>query len=301
MFNEYIKLQFIDTLVNTEVAKHAFKTSESYEDAYQKDLFDFNQAECQAYQSKLFESFSYESRRKYRQILTKYAKWCIKQGYTTSDFSKYINQQKSYNSGTIWVSTPMMLKLRMDATFYPHSMMTADAAKRCFIWMAYLGIPKERVMSIKDQDIHLGDSPYIAVDDMMYKIIDEAIEDFNICLNSTGYKVIGNIGQLSSVLPKKDTDYFLRTNRISVPSYWQYNNTLLHKAERNKVKFTLNYQYIFECGSFYRAYLREKDGEPLDLSECCVARLRVKKEPTAPLIKMVIADYNCWKEEFNLK
>ena len=309
MYNESIKQEFLASQVKSVRYKfeYIFKLSEPFELQYKKDLYAFTYAEVFKFQQELFLRCSFITRSNSHRLLKRYARWAINNELTSNNFAAYCNPMIS-NNKTAWVSTPMVLKQRMDLIFDSVENKTTDIAKRCFLWAAFVGISKKRVMDIKDKDVVLGDENYVIVDEWRYYLPEEAARDFELCLKTDGYRVLHCTKNFyTEPYPKRESDFFFRTHRVAKPLFISYKSLVADKCEECNANFIMTYDWIQESGIFYRTYSNELLGITPDFYELLQERypegLSRSVERGSKLsyhIKVAEVDYNNWKSEFGL-
>lgn len=84
------------------------------------------------------------------------------------------------------VSSPLYFNKYLDILFSPVKLDTVDNLYRCSAWLLYFGVKLDDIVSIKISDVDLY-KRRIVYDNQVYKILDEALDVFESCVNAKSF------------------------------------------------------------------------------------------------------------------
>lgn len=311
MFNESLKNKFINSTRKGNDVSSLFVSSQPYEEKYGKDLCQFSQDELQDFVNHCLGVM--ESTKRSRLMLVRqYIKWCSDNGIP--NVSEVIGEITTNDTSRIketMVSSPEHLNSVMDTVFRKVDEHTIDNVYRCFLWMAFAGIPQCDVMKITSANVDFKEME-IVYNGNSFPIYKEAVSVIRDCAELEQF--IYDHREYNNPVWRARADgkallrgYIPDAAASSVAS-------LIRKAIVNararcgETIPKLNYSHVAFSGQFYRMRERESIGFPIDFrwyianewiadgsydpdDPKIMNRLKVK----AHRLKM---DYECWKSAF---
>ena len=280
MYNPDLKKRFITETYKKDsimaLAKVVFKSVAKYENDWGSDFCTRNSDEIEPVLENIL-GMRVSSKWIIVNILKDYIEWCIKDKYNgaidgmkdididTSGYEK-IKQQM--------VSNPIQLQKYFDEIFRPESDETIDIIYRCYLWMAYMGIPEEDALNVKSNDIDFNIMK-IKYGDKDAPIYFESLPAFRgaVALSSFYYR---HPNYESAKLNDRITgDMILRgvegKNRIKEDiDKYNIRSVVSRKfSDKENIKKTgkkLSFYRIWISGLFYRMYEHERAGNEVDFT-----------------------------------
>ena len=266
MFNEEIKRQFIDYYAKTDYSKnkiwYMFKAFEPYERAWGTDLSEVSAEKLQTPVNNIL-GIRKVSKRTDIIVLQEYAKWCIKKGIKTATLNILsVDKEGLEKVKRQTVSSPLHLQKFMDDVFESENKETVDIVYRCYLWLAYGGMPENQTGFVKTTDINFNDL-IISYDKYEIPIYQYAIPVFKkaVMLNDFAYfhpnysdsirrdRIPGNL-LLRGVRGQSKSN-----------SMREYVSRRIGKVEKEgDTQHRLSYRRIWLSGMFYRTLEMERAG-----------------------------------------
>ena len=185
MYNETTKMAFVSTLSSKQnilLATALFNSIEIFEQESEKDISRFTEENLQKVQVKIAGSKTYGSRKRDATMLRSYLDWAYKNHICDTNISSYVLQAMDINANTVLVSSPQHLQFQLNAVFPPEIEDNVDLLSRGFVWMAYMGIPKEDTIKITSNHVSIdnnNEKKIIAYNSTLYEIPTEAYITIN--------------------------------------------------------------------------------------------------------------------------
>lgn len=308
MFNEEQKLRFIkDTAKSVNYQrdlKQAFDKTESLEVTFDLDLCMWD-----AQQLRLFFT-----RNKYTSILTirsdisairSYCTWAKNSGYDTSGAIYELDPNSLIDLSAYrekYFPTPEALCEYMDRLFNCDKFEKAEIATyRMYYWMAFAGVPENRVWDISCSMIALDDLIVVLDDNYIY--LPQCCADDVACV----YNRANCHGNLKTPILQLFNKGIASGH---VGSYMKY--------RINKGISRPSFHNVKQSGLFYKAYLQEQKGFPVDsVFDSAIERTvresgyngwgdsalkrKVLNNRRSQLRRSFKSEYAAWKAAFNLK
>lgn len=323
MYNSIDKEAFIRDYSGSEktriLVRYIFTSFEQCEESYHLDLSLMSAEQLQPVVNKL-TGLRKKSSELIIIILKEYVKWMARSGRETSRgiFTVHIDSYDKVRDQM--VSSPLHLKSKLDDVFDPPELNTIDCIYRVFLWMAFSGLTDEEASTVTSQEVNFQ-LLYIEHGGHKYEIYKESIQEFFNACNST--ELLFEHANYQSVRSRSDGDKIMRGFRSSDvkiktirPMIVRKFNQYSHDEEGNKIKdgYKLSYQRLYLSGVFYRAYVRERAGIPVNFSGLIALEMdksekehgyTLNKNRTLPKIANTIAkgyieDYERWKNAFDV-
>lgn len=270
MYNQELKERYIKEKAVSPSTKYGllrlFENTEKYEVEHGDDLCTMGETELQPLVDEIAGLKSSTSRSRIK-LLKEYVAWCISEGVSGACDS--INNVKNSAVEAMrqrTVQNPYGLKVYLDSIFDPESDNTLDLVYRCYFWLAYAGLKQSDVENIRDSDVDLIDG-VIRFNGNEYIIYPEARQAFKKCVTLTHFSFKGRYSSASIARARMDSDILLRGFKAN-PSIRTMRRTIISRVEdatnKGLINKQLSYQTVQMSGIFYRMYLRETAGLPVN-------------------------------------
>lgn len=309
MYNSDQKLAFIhEHTTSASVATAAarlFNRTEPLEKHLRTDLCELSIEDVQPFVNEL-PGVTTTNRMYVISLIRAYVVWCRSKGIIQQD-SQLLNLETNQTVAMLksMYSSPEHLNDAFDKVFHPVEQHTVHNIYRTFLWLAYLGVPMSGVGLIEKSDVHFERNTVVfgAVELEIYM---EAIQAFESCVNDTKFAVIHTKGL--RFMKRADSKLLLSRggNKVDVSEFSKLINAL-----PNKKRAELRYDNIKYSGIFYRAYMSECNGVPVDFKFVVEADIRqqiqygeTEKQVYERIMKEArrySADYAAWKAAFGLE
>lgn len=317
MFNESLKLQFIrDTRSGNDVSS-LFISAKPYEEKFGKDLCAFTKDELQEFANNgigVMES----TKRSRLNLIKQYSEWCATHGVPgVCQISNSINTSDTSRIKDCMVANPAHLNMILDAAFRDVDRHTIDNVYRCFIWMAFFGIPQHDALSVFGRDVDF-DRMEICCAGERFPIYRESVQVLRDCAELSQFRYEHDRSSMDgkfSWRDRADGQELLRgyttENNLDSISFLFRKAINAARLKQNSVKFAipkLSYMHVLASGRFYRMREREMMGIPVDFKAQIINEMIAdgKHDPSdkkylnrisvkACRMKM---DYECWKAAF---
>jgi len=202
------------------------------------------------------------------------------------------------------VSSPKQLDAYLTAVFGDEIRPNEDGARRCFAWLAYIGIPVNEATLVKCGDVRFDDME-IRYNGNAYTIYREAIRTLRVFVNAE--KMERTRGYIVDILPRAPGDLLLRGMTATETPQDRY-ESLSRKLSMREVEAVkagrtdknMSYTDIYKSGVFYRMYEDEIAGFPVDFSVLPGLFNITTKMRNSLLfaIRKYREDYEAWKKAF---
>lgn len=309
MYNETTKRAFISTLSskqNVLLATSLFNNIEIFEQESGKDISLFTAEALQKVQFKIGGSKTYSSRQQDASTLRSYLDWAFRHSICSTNMSSYVLQAMDINANTVLVSSPLHLQFQLDTVFASEVEDTVDLLSRGFIWMAYMGIPKEDTIQITDSHVcEYGENKekVISYNGILYKIPTEACITINkLCIlkyltSTTSSGVVRKFDRVQGNVLLRGTT---RLNHITV----EYLRTrITRKSKEYRLSKVLSYASLYKSGVFYRQYMLEQQGLIPTFTELMSSRSYYRENKKTDIyfqdkLKAIHGEYTAWKDKY---
>lgn len=247
-------------------------------------------------------------------IIKDYLRWCESRGYVVNGTLEELDCVKvrpverfrqQMVSSPAHLRDSVSLKIVSDDNGFfecglqPPSSETIDIVYRVFLWMAFMGIPRETAFKITKEDVDIRAS-IIYYDGRAYRIYDEFEPDFVRACTLDSF-VFGVSGRKM----RSPGNLILRGLGNSSPNYNTIASQVTRKLSCNsRIKGgVMTYERAYWSGIYYRVYTRENKGYPIDFSEVIAIELSKAKSnsktKTAKRLHLRYRqEYLTWKEAF---
>lgn len=231
-----------------------------------------------------FRSYSSENR---ANLLRRYVRWCIENGIT--GVSEAILTSKASGDLKVkemTVSGPQHLDRILNVLFDPVSDATSDNILRGYCWLAFIGLSNNEIVSLRCNDVDIN-SFSIRTGSEEFQIIQEAVPCLRILKEMAAFRY-SHPGYEHDFIwrPRLDGDKLLRGIRSANPSALHLRSMLsksVNDAFKNgKIDVKISHYRMWISGEFYRAFLSERIGEPVDFSHLADRAIRIREENGSP-------------------
>lgn len=297
-YNHSFKEEFLRTKKFSNPFFTLFVRTKPHEERYGKDLaiWERNQIIGFIEDQNILSSQSVKSS---ISLLNSYLSWARSKTEFEPIRSTEIDLSKNYKK--YGFASPLDLQQHLNRLFDPLPHKSHDVLWRSLIWLCYMGIPKDDILSLDLKDVHIL-KKRIDVGDISYSIPDEAVLTIRTLFRLTyfmRYKPF-NIDQI----PRDTGTKFLRLSQEDnkdIDLFAELSSTIV---ERNKERGeTFTPKSIRRSGTFYRLYQLEKIGVVPNYLQAY--QEITQDEPSASMPKkswyrlnMVRYEYEAWKLAF---
>lgn len=319
MFNQEVKDAFIEQFSESEPVRKrcllVFNKIGITEEALGKDMSLFTNdemSEALAEKASLRRSTLYQTTR----IINEYLKWMRGRGErVVCDCVSELDDNVVQNYRNKMVFGIENLLELFDLIFGNFCEDGVYIIYRCYLWLAFIGVNIDEVNDIRTRDVDL-DYMRVIVNGREYPLYKESIEDFRKAKTLKEFRMMNTMFPDKEIMmQREDGDRLLRKLKKSGMGKNNENRGLGSTLTRytkaaidsGKTKVKLSYSNVKLSGLFYRMYLREEMGFPVDfkiIAEMDIANedihgeRRVKKK--ARIVRDYKNDYAIWKKAYEL-
>lgn len=320
MYNQELKERFISELNVSDNRKKQirvlFSSIERFENEWNADLCTQKAVVLKDALTQITGArvSSYLDRMLY---LKKYVSWCVDNNVPNACYEVFkIKELGNDKLKSQTVSSPMHLKMYLDALFSNDVEGSVGCIYRCYYWLAFSGIKDSDALNIKAKNVDFKKMA-VVYNGIEYPIYGEAAETFKKCVSAKRFRV-ENPNASAKIITYKDRapgDLLLRG--LSQPK-----NTTAYRVEisRRKKKMSdknieilnelnLSYSTVYLSGIFCRAREKEVVGITPDFTEDAVRFMSGKEYTSATgvneeevwrkrIAKRYLKDYNRWKDAY---
>ena len=308
MYNQELKDKFLSTITSNSSLggiKSLFNRSEEYENKFNTDLYNMSKEQL----LETLESISgvrMASQRNVIGYVRRYADWLSNSmGIETSRAAWEINKLGDSRLKETMISSPESLQSLLDVFLDKTEFATKHCVYRCAWWLMFIGIMPEDINNVQKKDIDLNNK-IIYFNNRQYKIYDEAIGAFKMCINSKSFYVTHPKYKMPTLIDRVG-DGLLDSVRSVVTARVAYREIKkVVSNSKSTVQFKLTLDSTWISGEFYRMKIAEDSGFNVDFSglvDCtykkvdstdAIREAQVRKE----LANRYMRDYLSWKEVF---
>lgn len=205
--------------------------------------------------------------RRYWAPLSKYEKWCSAKGFPVTGNIKRARKKNPY-PGLKVIASPVQLATMLDDFFEPINENTIGNLTRMITWCIYSGVPMEAIEKLEKKDLDF-ENKKIKTPNGSYELYEESIPVFRNVCRLKEYNI-----EKRSVSPHKESTQKVPRPQKYVATYpdcytaglrASYNNRMKLMRERNnKDRYYLSNSMVSENGKFYRIYVYELMGFPVE-------------------------------------
>lgn len=273
MYNEEIKTGFIKQYtksINTaEVCRQTFNAMQPYEEQWGADLCTRTAGELHP---ALETMVGFRVKSKYMRliILKDYVKWCIACGVPGA--CKGMLEIEDFGLGKIRSMTvygPEHLQKCLDEICDPESEETTDCIYRCYFWLAFSGMREEDILETKVSDVDLTNL-VVNHNGEEYVIYREAVRAFRNASTLTEF-VYKHPNYPKPIIRNRVEGTQLIRGIRAIPSQYTLRSELSRRIsslmKEGKTEIKLSYYRVWISGLFYRMYIREKNGLPVNFKD----------------------------------
>lgn len=186
MYNAELKTKFInqysDSIAARKYHESTFNLLEKYEEEWGSDICTRKEDEIKPVLDKIL-GLRQQGRIAKTSMLRTYAKWCLEQEVDGAcDAMLNVDIEDLQIVREQMVNSPLHLQKYMDILFTKEDMKTMDNVTRCFLWLAYGGVPEDEITDVNIDDVDLGNMT-IKLNDKEYPIYRESLQAFKNCID----------------------------------------------------------------------------------------------------------------------
>lgn len=318
MYNQDIKKRFIEFKMKLTNAPGAiqselvtlFNKTESFEEILGKDVAQMNIVELKVVFKNVLNRI--QSKKQRLASLKEYVAWCMSIGMdgVSQDMLKPTPSNMGESTES-FVSSPAELQDALNAICDSEDKLTMDNVYRCYMWLAYMGVLKERVPEIKTIDVDLKNRrlkyKYREID-----IYDEAYEAFKNAVE-LDYFVYEHPNYTAPIKRQRvQSEELLRGVKVGVnvdTLKTAFDTKNKNAIKSGKTEKKLSYYKVARSGLYYETYKIEKAVGVVDFTEAALNPLLygvsasnedVSDTVISRRIRNFTNEYTWWKEVFNL-
>lgn len=328
MYNEIQKQAYIDSKADTtkKFLLQIFNGFEPYEKKWNMDLSMQSTDILQPVVNEL-SGLRSKSTELLLIMLKDYVKWCGQNGYETSRGIYGVRIDSIEKVRNQMVSSPAHLatilckekvkddsgKVILERGFDDPEKETIDVTYRVFLWMAFAGLYDIEAIRVKSSDVDL-ENLKIDFEGHSYEIYKEAIVDFNKACNLNEF--VYEHPHYTIKRQRVDGSIIMRgvrSNKVDLMTLRPIINKKLNpkqKGDNTRLKTKISYNKIYLSGAFYRAFIRERMGIPVNFSDLVakdmknsdykITATRTLNTIANKLEREYLADYEKWKCAFDV-
>lgn len=321
MYNDDQKTTFIRestrSISTAFTMQGMFKLSEAFENKFGKDLCEFSDGEIAEFISSAAPT-RIDHKRQYKSTLRLYFKWCNKNGLC--DVIPDIDVEKCGSLEKIrsqFVVNPVQMQMRLDNVFEPEEWNTIHCTYRAFLWLAFIGLSTDEAINLRASDVDMN-SMRIRCCDFVYKIPTEAAYSLSVCASRVNFAYKHpNYTADFIYRDRVPGDKILRGIKSDAVNPIKFIDTISALTrEKRKAGAIGNENVTFKkasiSGVFYRMYMRETAGLPIDFTEDALMmatkgsrssddkKSAVPGHPISQIKSSLKKDYEQWKLAFDL-
>ncbi len=317
MYNAEIKNQFLQdfskSVTRQAAAANMFNALEPYEESWGADVCTRSIEEVQSVMQSLIGVRTNSSAHR-TSIIRGYATWCCDHGVPGA------NRELCQIEGVVapqvekirrqWVASPAHLQRCLDSLCDPVSEETIHCVLRCYLWLAFSGLPEEDALSIPISAVDFSDL-VIRYNGKDYPIYREAVPAFRACARLLQFRTYKSRSTKDrwTYVDRGPGDWLLRCFRTSQDKH--YFRVLLSQLNRandtesgGSVK--LAYSRVHMSGVFYRTYEAERSlGVEPDFHGYVYQTFANQDTPLPNnranyMNRLCLRDYENWKAAFSV-
>lgn len=310
MYNEGVKREFLKSKAeNSSPYEYVFEAISKYEEKWQADICTRSEEDIQMIIDDIVGLRVISTVRV--RMLKEYVQWCIDNNIpgacsgmlTVNKFgiSKILSQM---------VSSPQHLQKYLNALFEPEVGCTVDCIYRCYLWLAYGGMPESDIMLVKTTDVDF-DNMVVRFNGVEYPIYQEAYFTLKICADSRIFVYINPKGGKDTIYTRVPGNKLLRGYKAD-PSYKTIRSEISRHSKdatiSGKTKQSVSYFRAWLSGVFYRMYESELQGMPANFDYTAERYMEGKTFALSgrntlngkrnQISKEYLADYQRWKSAY---
>lgn len=305
MYNEERKLRYIADSKNKARLKYIFITAEPFETKEGCDLCEFSNETIQLLVDSAF-GIRKSTTDSAISIIRRYASWCKENGYQVSDAALNGEVDTFRKLRRKMLSSPAHLEKILNTVYHPVSNETTDCLYRCYLWMAFAGLPEEEVLEVTTDEI---DFTMMTIEHggKSYEIPREAIPAFRMACEAEQFLFIHpDYTTYRKRLPGPYLMRGVRADRLSL-----HNLQDVRYKHFTPAGFEVDYQCARLSGLYYKTFEMERMGDPVNFDAFVVemAEESIKRRGKAPADwakfisqtrRRIKGDYENWKKAFSV-
>jgi len=240
-------------------------------------------------------------------ILRNYVAWCVDHavpGAVNVLNSICYNDDADLSAYKRLVSNPKHLAVYLDQVLGTELRINEDCVRRCFMWLAFIGIPTGEATLVSCKDINF-DNMEIVYNQIPYRIYHESVKALRMIAESDTIERVR--GQFVHIEQRSPGNMLLRGIGDAGKPDIRYDtlSRTLSKMENEAIRSgktdrRLSYTDVYRSGVFYRMYNDEVNGFPVDFS--VIPGIFGSKTEDKTTIQYIIRkyrqDYENWKRAY---
>lgn len=309
MYNETAKMAFVSTLSSKQnilLATALFNNIENFERESGEDISRFTEENLQKVQTKIAGSKTYSSRQRDAAMLRNYLDWAYKNHICDTNISSYVLQAMDINANAVLVSSPRHLQFQLDTVFPPEIEDNVDLLSRGFVWMAYMGIPKEDTIKITSNHVSIynnNEKNIVAYNNTLYEIPTEAYITINKLCSLKYLTTTTRSGIVRKFDRVQGCELLRGTTRLNNITVEYLRTRITRKSKEYRLSKLLSYGSLYKSGVFYRQYILEQQGFIPTFAELMHSRSYTEHDGKTDIyfqdkLKTIQAEYTAWKDKY---
>lgn len=330
MFNENLKQEFIDQYTDKPSRKRycevLFNATEPFENVWGADICTKDGKNLQRVVNNVL-GIRYNAKSGRLNVLREYFKWCMENGVPGAcNGIADIETDGTEKMRSRTVSSPLHLQMYLDGVFQKEQQQTRDNLVRAYCWLAYMGLPEEDIINLKNDEVDLKNM-IVTHDGREYRIYAEAVACLRNCKELPSFyyrhplypdkayprdRVPGDLllrgtgGEVSAAVLRNDMS---RASKKKAETAGDSAATKEEKLFDRSQTLRLSYHRLWISGLFYRTFLMEGAGIEPDFAEASAERLEAKQYGFSgksynkrtlynKFRQEYLEDYKMWKQTF---
>lgn len=304
MYNENLKREYIeDTGVIFGIAKSLFDTTEPFEERYDRDVCAFDKKMMQDLFDNSFGA-NHSTLRSRQIFFRSYCNWCAEKGLRVTNSINEINldpKNKYYES---MVGDPKTLETRMNHCFNNVCNENVDCLARCYVWCAYMGVPEEKVVLLKNSNIDFKNN-IVSLEGKTYQLYKESIPAFKKACELSYFIYQHPMYKNTIIRERFKNEYVFRGIKTPVLTVHGL-RTMIRDIFNKRSSFKIRYKHIVFSGIFDRMYQAELQGVTPDFYTIALNNYESKvtdearrRSSVMQKRKLMTEDYEGWKRAFH--
>ena len=301
MYNEEQKRAFIaDTISNEYAIRRAiaiFRAAAPFEEQWGADLstvpqVDFEQMLEAICGVRLNSKYAYVS------VLRSYMRWCVAHGKDGArELTDISYRENTFKTEETLVRNPAHLQQCLNQVFAPEEECTQDNVYRCFLWLAYGGMPDHIAYTLNASDVSM-EYMEASKEDEVAILYRQGLPAIRNCMTLRQFLYYNehyvNAGPIwRDRVPGTRLLRGIRQDQTFSNFRAQMSKKIRAKSEEGIQVEMLTYRNLLTAGIFYRIYEGEQAGIPADFPT--VAAEAKRKYNMHPKPSHLRRDYERWK------
>ena len=270
-----------------------------YEASWEMDLVLQSIEPLQAAFNQITRDFTPKQKKSFLALLKDYREWYLSQSKKKAVCAGVLllknDQTEALRSKM--VSSARHLKMILDEVFDSPEKGTLACIYRAYLWFAFVGIPREEIMSIAVDDIDFRNM-CIRRDGATYELPTYMLPELYQLCERKEFVSIHKNPDYERLIPRIEGDQLLRGTSES--SLEPKSPSIYVQRSFAGSEYSLTYESVAFSGLCHRKFELERAGLPIDFREEIEARSNATEESIKLLVYRQKQNYAQWKEIFSV-